>query len=1225
MNKSKFLKKSLAMLLALMLVVAMIPLSASAAPEDYLEYILVNDNTVVVDGGTLGVDDLKDDIKVALANGLTADYELRAIPNNSAVNYTALDTTAKTLAAKDYIAKDGTVKFALYDTKLTPNAKVKDYTITLTEVEKNTSTDIRVVDTHKGVYSVDVDNDKHELNVVLARHNWNLNGSVAYQEDLNAFITVEGLNGAAVETDTEEDMKGAQVQVDNEDTFVVRAQNGSAKTWHVYATYLDALDSFSLNEYKGDILNLVNKDDNIVDTILVTLPSSALYDEDNWGDLIEEFDVDYEVNGDVHCTVDVDYEKADIKKLADGDKDVLEGTVTVERLDGAVQKYTLKVQLEKSDSTELTYARFDRTVGVADADAKTITVALPQNISTGTPPAETDMKNVDVVLYSDATVGKITITDINDTTGKAEVKTMVELDEDATDVEGLPAGGKAWKLDDVNLEGSENNPRIVTVYAQDGVTYKSYKMSATWADRVDDAKLTSFYLMDGDGNSYGVKNVTGKTVTVEVPYMTLDVKDWTVLAKASNNAKVQELSTGVPYDVVSGLHKGSDIGLTGTMNANNGYQLKTTLRVVDKFDDTRVFEEYTVKVVLKAPVEGNTITNLRFTAQPTTELSYNDPSADPRGDKEFFRAIKRDVNEFGAEVITTTDGNHEVGTINLPVPQALQSNAECDYTNVITGITPVGGARVYILGDNPNEWRPVNVLSNDDSDKLNASTIDNQIHNKVLVMPEEVARWAILESEKKSGENYYHEGYINIGKDLLSAEVANGLTVADFSTLYTVDIKKAGYSSANTLYSFSVGDSELNVGDGKITGSLAWGVTAENKRETGKVTFAEFELDKYAVLASIKEGLEDVYFYSNGDIDGDGTVDETTGSELKNEVKSNRQFLFVRNDDEDKTVSVFRANEAGVYEPIEGVYVLAEDRLEPGNEGSKNYYQFDLTWAEPETEADILTFKLDGYTGTVDNSDRFNRTITVKNVPYGTDLTGMIAEFTTTPNAKVYLTNPDGVLLESGVTSINYTNPVLLYVESEDTKNSNSYTVTIDMGLTFSDIDEDDWFYDDVVAAANEGYVEGMGDGKYEPKGSLTRAQFATMIARAMNYEDKPASPAAFTDVNGHWAADAINFCAENGIVDGYEDCTFKPDRAVTRQEVAAMLTRAFDLVEVSDDKYPDDASISGWASEYVYKCLAAGLMKGDKDTGNFRPASILNRAEAATILMNANREGIID
>ena len=139
---------------------------------------------------------------------------------------------------------------------------------------------------------------------------------------------------------------------------------------------------------------------------------------------------------------------------------------------------------------------------------------------------------------------------------------------------------------------------------------------------------------------------------------------------------------------------------------------------------------------------------------------------------------------------------------------------------------------------------------------------------------------------------------------------------------------------------------------------------------------------------------------------------------------------------------------------------------------------------------------MDGYTGTIDDSDPENRTITVKNVPYGTDVTGMIAEFTTTPNAKVYLKNPDGVLLESGVTSINYTNPVLLYVEAEDTKNDNSYTVTIDMGLTFSDIDEDDWFYDDVVAAANEGYVEGMGDGKYEPKGSLTRAP--------VRYHDRP-------------------------------------------------------------------------------------------------------------------------
>lgn len=435
-------------------------------------------------------------------------------------------------------------------------------------------------------------------------------------------------------------------------------------------------------------------------------------------------------------------------------------------------------------------------------------------------------------------------------------------------------------------------------------------------------------------------------------------------------------------------------------------------------------------------------------------------------------------------------------------------------------------------------------------------------------------------------------------------------------------------SSAATLESFQVGTTELDVDNsaagGTISGTIPWGLTDTNSM------FAEFELSKYALLTA-KNG--EVVFFSNGDVDGDGNTDTIPGwsdttpnsnTHIYNKYKGvNRQFYFERVDDEEHTVKVFYTAGGTTKNELTEITVLAEDRLDNGK--SKKTYKFDLTWAEPETEADILTFSVDGYTGTIDDSDRENRTITVKNVPYGTDVTGMIAEFTATPGAAVHLTTPGGVLVESGVTSINYTNPVLLYVVSEDGHNENSYTVTIDMGLTFSDIDEDDWFYDDVVAAANEGYVEGMGDGKYEPKGSLTRAQFATMIARAMNYEDKPASPAAFTDVNGHWAADAINFCAENGIVDGYEDCTFKPDRAVTRQEVAAMLTRAFDLVEVSDDKYPDDASISGWASEYVYKCLAAGLMKGDKDTGNFRPASILNRAEAATILMNANREGIID
>ena len=907
--------------------------------------------------------------------------------------------------------------------------------------------------------------------------------------------------------------------------------------------------------------------------------------------------------------VDEDPHTAD--KVQSGDKvtfdkltteDAVNGVVCVDRL-GAKQFYRLIVQPEKDLDTTITYARMDRTNADIDPDALTITGLLPEKVNNTTP---TYLDKVQLTLYTTDTVSKV----------YAAGEEMAPITTDLT--ASAPEGEKMWQWT-VDLS---KGPISVVVFAEDTDKSTTYTVSADFAPRADDATLESFYLVDKDGNSHGGV-VTGKTLTIEVPYMTFNVDDWTVLFRTSSNAKLQ---TSIGNDIVSGVHSAADLGgLAGEISTPTTVK-SVTVRAIDK-NDSDIYEDYKINVKLESEVaRGDTIQNLRFTAQLA-----NDFDGDVRGNTQFTKAIVRDganQNEFGTEVSTTTKGDHKVGTLNIQVPAGLMSSNEGTYLNAVTDVVPVDGALVFVEreGGNGALYEPITKLPATGS-TLTATTL--QTGDKILVLDEEVARAAIVNEKTASGNGA--DATTAYGYDVLNKNWNyDGKTVESYGTMYTVHIdQKKPVSSDATLKSFQVGNTPLDVDNtatgGTISGVLPWGLTTPdtgNGLQENDPMFAEFELSDYALLTA---NNGDVVFFSNGDVDGDGVADKIpdwdTNTSLYDEYKGvNRQFYFVRNDDH--SVDVYIA--AGAKKTlIESVTVLAEDRLT--SKKSQKTYTFDLTWAEPETEADILTFSVDGYTGTIDDSDPENRTITVKNVPYGTDVTGMIAEFTTTPNAKVYLTNPDGVLLESGVTSINYTNPVLLYVESEDTKNSNSYTVTIDMGLTFSDIDEDDWFYADVVAAANAGYVEGMGDGKYEPKGSLTRAQFATMIARAMNYEDKPASPAAFTDVNGHWAADAINFCAENGIVDGYEDCTFKPDRAVTRQEVAAMLTRAFDLVEVSGDKYPDDASISGWASEYVYKCLAAGLMKGDKDTGNFRPASILNRAEAATILMNANREGIID
>ena len=103
--------------------------------------------------------------------------------------------------------------------------------------------------------------------------------------------------------------------------------------------------------------------------------------------------------------------------------------------------------------------------------------------------------------------------------------------------------------------------------------------------------------------------------------------------------------------------------------------------------------------------------------------------------------------------------------------------------------------------------------------------------------------------------------------------------------------------------------------------------------------------------------------------------------------------------------------------------------------------------------------------------------------------------------------------------------------------------------------------------------------------------------------------------------------CAQNDIINGYDDGTFQPNKAITRQEAAAILNKAFELsvkYGVSTDLFPDNSSIAAWASDHVYAAKASGLMKGYEEDGTFRPNNQITRAEAASILMNAKYAGLI-
>ena len=288
--------------------------------------------------------------------------------------------------------------------------------------------------------------------------------------------------------------------------------------------------------------------------------------------------------------------------------------------------------------------------------------------------------------------------------------------------------------------------------------------------------------------------------------------------------------------------------------------------------------------------------------------------------------------------------------------------------------------------------------------------------------------------------------------------------------------------------------------------------------------------------------------------------------------------------------------------------------------------------AEPNAGTTLSEFWFTGFENATTTITADTITVTL---PYGTDLnkteyTYLIPNFDFTADSEGAIVTVDdpallGKPLRSGVTNVNFTTTRKITVIAENENATRQYTVNVVVADAFSDVTPDNWFYNDVMAAAGFGYVNGMGNGKYEPYGTTTRAQFAKILAEALDYDPTAYTTSAFPDVaNDHWAMAAIAFCADREIILGYDTGNFEPNKTITRQEAALMLQRAFDLQGTESTQYPDDAKIAGWAEDGVYAVKHAGLMKGDADTGNFRPTSTMNRAEMATILMNAHRAGLI-
>lgn len=188
---------------------------------------------------------------------------------------------------------------------------------------------------------------------------------------------------------------------------------------------------------------------------------------------------------------------------------------------------------------------------------------------------------------------------------------------------------------------------------------------------------------------------------------------------------------------------------------------------------------------------------------------------------------------------------------------------------------------------------------------------------------------------------------------------------------------------------------------------------------------------------------------------------------------------------------------------------------------------------------------------------------------------------------------------------------------------TNSIYGVVEFDNSFADVNGH-WGQSYVETIANKLIVEGYEDGSFGPDRSITRAEFATVIVRSLGLSSKTGT-SSFSDVKADdWFANAVGLAAEAGIVNGYEDGTFKPNQTITREELAAMVVRAStyagtDLtVNASTIASAlasfNDANGIVWADAEIAAAVTAGIVEGFED-GSFRATNTATRAEASAML----------
>ena len=1175
MNKSKFLKKSLAMLLALMLVVAMIPLSASAA-EPSVTKVLVNE-TVATLSGTNYAAEIVDPgngtvtVKVELADGVgsVAHYVDPDQQNTSDATNTN-GVWSFTMTKEEKAAKSA--KFVVVDAE---NQQKTTYTVSYTVVEADTDTAVKSIHLEDAVEGVEYGE------AVLEGDTYVLTAPYGYTIASSKVKVTPAADTSSVSGATKNPDGSYDVSVSAYDTkvpFTVVAQSGDVKNYYVVVTEPKPFASFSIEgERHASQISRVTEDPDwqggapSKPRVQVYLPYGTSVDANKNYYFVPTFTTNYGV------TVTAQNLAGSTVEIVSGEKYNLADFVNLsslsanQRFESSAFDMTVHYSEGTSETWELNFSgiTLDPVASIkavtvdnyqATIDGQNITISLPENVR----------KDPSKAL-------------------KVEISNQVKVEVINTTESKTASGDTAVTLDQtkVPLTGNNYTLRVTAATAEFDQTakqVKDYYLTISTAE-VQAPKMTAVSLQSKDGKQTINGTIGANTITFSgIPYKYADVAamqadGWKLFWTASSGCTVTSQSTAIAQ---TGTTVDSSWGYLPVANAgassNSRFDNAKAAQTIDVSNGNST-QSYHVIFDSADASHASTLSNMQLAMNDVT--NYNDLT---------------DSNTVDVKI----SGKKITGEIYYS-----EWDAYTDTTGAVVVTTLPAGAEIFYVDDSGNlaDLSAINENNKPVTDQLPDN--DGTTYNY--------------------GKSY--DGTTTTGAKPLQIVVTSealtdvvgttvttlsGLQAASYNGLYTVyelTLTQKAPRNGNTITEFSVLDAYTgNVAKAQIKGDeinleLPYYFTDANRKSVNNL-YLDFTINEGG--ATVKSG-DDTSAYDNNlnalVYDLNGNLDTTNSLKLT----------------WDSASGTLKATDS-----INAIQVTAED----GNT-RKNPYTLNVTVADPEEAAELNSVSINNYTGTPDAQG--NVTITL---PYGTEVTKLNPKFNVSTNAYVIVGDKSNIAL-NGTNMVdtdstyNFLNPRTFTVVSEDGKAVNTYTITVKVADQFTDVNPDDWFYENVMGAAANGYVTGEGNGIFNPYGKTTRAAFAAMIANVMGFDAENTDlevETAFPDVpSSHWGAKAIAFCVENGYLSGYEDGTFQPDKAITRQEAAAILNNTFGLSDyTTDEKFVDDASIASWARTHVYAAKAAGLMSGDV-AGTFRPNDYITRAEAASIMMNANRLGFID